>query len=233
MGGGLDAVRARLREHRRWREYRRQAAQASADLDARDRAGSAARPSVAAGGGHAEGAQSAPGFPARRSLVSMGAAITLAAVALTAISLGISELDKGPRQGRPYAAVQPSGTVPGSALAAPPAIPVATSDRRLTTPPSVTTALTGAVSGSTSAAATASAAGAAPTPTTGPGAGTDTPATSTSPSLLDLCRTVVAAGTSWPSVLKGADRAAVIAAAGKKNNVLAYCTALVDGTPTP
>ena len=229
MGGGLEAVLARLREHRRWIEYRRQAARASAGLDERDRANSAARPSAAAS--RDDGAQSPPGYPVRRrSLVSMGAAITLAAVAVAAISLGVSELSKGPQQGRPNAAVQPSGTVPGSALGAPSAIPVATSDHGLTAPPSVTTDLTGAVSGATSAA-TGSAADVAPASA----AGTDTSATaaSPSPSLLDLCRSVVAAGTSWPSVLKGTDRATVIAAAGKKNNVLAYCTALVDGGPTP
>jgi hypothetical protein len=44
--------------------------------------------------------------------------------------------------------------------------------------------------------------------------------------LLDLCRAVVAAGNGWPSVVKGADRETLIAAAGTKKNVLPYCTAL-------
>jgi hypothetical protein len=44
---------------------------------------------------------------------------------------------------------------------------------------------------------------------------------------------VVAVGNGWPSVLKAADRARVIAAAGKKNKVLGYCTALLASTPTP
>jgi hypothetical protein len=52
------------------------------------------------------------------------------------------------------------------------------------------------------------------------------------PSSGDLCRSVVAAGNSWPSVLKGSDRTTVIAAAGSRANVLPYCTNLLSGTPT-
>jgi hypothetical protein len=168
----------------------------------------------------------------KRSLISAGAAVALALVAVAAISLGVSELDKGGRPEQPYAAVKPTGAASGSALNVTP-VPGAATGRIPTTPPSATSALTGVVSGAAPAAATGSAAGTTPSAATGsaPGAGTAT--ASASPSLLDLCRTVVAAGTSWPSVLKGADRATVIAAAGKKNNVLAYCTGLVAGAPTP
>ncbi len=56
---------------------------------------------------------------------------------------------------------------------------------------------------------------------------TSAAAPTASPTLLDLCRSVVAAGNGWPSVLKDADRATVIAAAGTKKNVLPYCTNLV------
>jgi hypothetical protein len=61
----------------------------------------------------------------------------------------------------------------------------------------------------------------------GSAAASGTATATTSPSLVDLCRAVVAAGNGWPSVLKGADRATVIAAAGSKKNVLNYCTGLV------
>jgi len=230
MGGGLDAALARVREYRRWIEYRRHAAQASAYLDERDRAESGGRASAAPKGG--DGAPPPPALPVRRSLISAGAAMTLALAAVTAISLGVSELNKAAPPDHPFAAVDPTGAAPGSLVNAPPDQGAATG-REPTAPPPAATALTGAVSGAAPAGATGSGANATPTAAAGSAPAAGTPTISSSPSLLDLCSSVVAAGTGWPSVLKGAERATVIAAAGKKSNVLAYCTALVAATPTP
>lgn len=231
MGGGLGAARARVREYRRWIEYRRQADQASSYLDERDRAGSGGRPGGAPGGDDRSKAD--PGFPVRRSLLSAGAALTLALVAVAAISLGVSELNQKGQPDKPYAAVKPSGSGPDSFLSSSPTAAAARAGYAPTTAPPPNTSLTGAVSGTAPAVASSSAADTAPAMAANSPADTVTPAVSESPTLLDLCRSVVAAGTSWPSVLKGADRATVIAAAGKKNAVLAYCTGMLAGTPTP
>lgn len=231
MGGGLGAARARVREYRRWIEYRRQADQASSYLDKRDRASSGGRPSGAAGGDDRSKTESES--PVRRTLLSAGAALTLALVAVAAISLGVSELNQKPQPDKPYAAVKPSGSAPGSFVSSSPTAAAARTGYAPTTAPPANTSLSGEVSGTAPAVAPGSAADTAPAMAANSPAATVTPEVSASPTLLDLCRSVVAAGTSWPSVLKGADRATVIAAAGKKNAVLSYCTGMVAGTPTP
>jgi len=223
MGGGLDTVLARVREYRRWIEYRRQAAHASAYLDERDRATSGGRPSTAPRASGAEGVPPEPRFPIRRSLLSVGAAMMLALVAVTAITLGVSEINRSPQANRPYAAVDPTGAAPGSPLGAASTTPAAIAGAVPATPPAKTTAP------AATATAASDSADAAPT---GSASDSETPTASTL-SVLDLCHSVVAAGTGWPSVVKGAQRAAVVAAAGKKNNVLNYCTDLVATTPSP
>ena len=114
MRGGLDAALIRVREYQRWIGYRRAAARMSASLDERDRADPGPRAAdLPPGADRPQGASSAP---ARRSLVSMGAAITLLLVAVTAICLGVSALgNRAPQPGAPYAAVKPTESARGSA----------------------------------------------------------------------------------------------------------------------
>ncbi len=228
MRGALEAVLAPVRAHRRLAEYRRLAAAATSSYAAeRDRA---------EGG---PGANASPktdglsrfesGFSLRRSLTVGGAAVLLAVVALTAASSGVSGLNEGTRSRVPptvthltRAAAVSGSAAPGAPVGGsggPPAAPPGATG--VPTPPALGTsaAIAGVPPGTILAATdSAPAAGSAPT---------SAASTSASSHLLDLCRSVVAAGNGWPSVLKGADRATVIAAAGKKNNVLAYCTNLV------
>ena len=221
MRVGLDAVRAR----RRLAEYRRLADEATSSyLAERDRAEN--------GGVTPKAGSRSPrasNSPVQRRIILISAVVSLAVVELTAASTGVSEFNGGAQSRVPpalthltEAAVVSTSAVPnarGGALGGSP-----------TTPPLITTGPTLPAPGASQAAS------AGPVPTTGPGTvptvpgsspSTGTSTAGASPYILGLCQTVVATGNGWPSVLKGADRAAVIAAAGKKNDVLAYCTNLV------
>jgi hypothetical protein len=230
MRGALDAVLAPVRAHRRLAEYRRLAAAATSSYVAeRDQAEGGPRANASP---KTDGLSwIASGFSVRRSLIAGGAAVMLAIVALTAASSGVSGFNEGTRSRVPPAVTHLTRAAAVSGSAAPGA-PVGGSggssaappgDRGAPAPPAQDTsaaAIAGAPVGTIpSATDSAPAAGSAPPTSAAP--------TSASSHLLDLCRSVVAAGNGWPSVLKGADRATVIAAAGKKNNVLAYCTNLV------
>jgi hypothetical protein len=177
--------------------------------------------------------------PRRRSVIAMGAAITLAIIGFAAACLGASKLNGGSNSGRPHTVIEPYGAVP-AATSSNATKNTANEHTPTGSPLSATGVAGGMVPGATQAAA-GSTSGTGAGTATGTGGGTGTgvqtsaaaaPSTSASaptasPTLLDLCRSVVAAGNGWPSVLKGADRATVIAAAGTKKNVLPYCTNLV------
>jgi hypothetical protein len=213
-------------------EYRRVAAQAtSAYLAERDLANSGGHVNPEPKAEASSDRDRAPRPQARRGLIGLGAALALAVIGLTAASLGGSDFNDGARPGPPRTVVGPSGDASPAFLSVAPTSSATTGRAALTPPPA--TSASGAAASDTAVAAVGSASGTALASGTSSASGTGTPVASASPGLLDLCRSVVAAGNSWPSVLKGADRATVIAAAGKKNNVLAYCTALVASTPTP
>ena len=229
MRGGLRAARARVRAFRRLGEYRRAASEATSAyraLTQRDRSDVGARVHVTSKAANPSGSP-------RRSVVWRGlisVCVTLVVVGLSAASLGVSQLNQGARPGPSHILVDPNAAAPAASLGAAPTSSVTTGHASITPRPTAS-----APGGPTPGAALA----AATTPSTRPSTATGTPTatsparTSVVPSLVVLCRAVVAVGNGWPSVLKAADRATVIAAAGKKNKVLGYCTALLASTPTP
>lgn len=170
--------------------------------------------------------------PRRRSVIAMAAAVTLAVAGLAAACLGAASLNEGSHSGQPRTVLEPYGTVPAATSSTASTKTTANDQAPTTSPLSAIGAAGGPGPGATQAAA-GSTSGAG----TGAGTGTQTTAVpapspsaaapTASPTLLDLCRSVVAAGNGWPSVLKTADRATVTAAAGTKKNVLPYCTNLV------
>ena len=218
MRVGLDAVRAR----RRLAEYRRLADEATSSyLAERDRAENGGAPPKA--DGRSPGAAN---LPVQRRIILISAMVSLAVVELTAASTGVSEYNGGAQSRVPHGLTH----LTEAAVVSTSAAPNTRGGGSPTTPPQITTGPTPPAPGASQAASTG------PAPTTGPGAvptapgsssSTGTSTASASPYILGLCQSVVAAGNGWPSVLQGADRAAVIAAAGKKNDVLAYCTNLV------
>lgn len=231
MRAGLDAVLARFGAHRRLAEYRRLADEATSSyLAERDRADRGAHASAMPKDDDLS--PSASRLPMRRRLILIlaSAMVSLAVVELTAASTGVSEFNQGARSRVPPALTNLTEAAVVSPSAASDAAGGA-SGRAPTAPPPITAAPTRTAPGA-SPVTTGTAPGTIPVATgSAPSAGATT--VSASPGLLhllDLCRSVVAAGNSWPSVLKGADRATVIAAAGKKNNVLAYCTNLLATT---
>lgn len=235
MRGALQATLAAFRAYRRSSESRRQAA---ADAtwarlakrnwtDARVRANTDPDPAEQAGG--------ASKSRVRRSLIAFGAPIALVATGIIAIFLGISELNqRGQQPGMPYSTVDPRASAPGTSVDAAPAAGGSIAPSTSVTPlPGAGVLKTSATSAAgllvVTGPASAGATSARPvTPVASPT--TATPTASASAGVLDLCREVVAAGNGWPSVLKGTDRATVIAAAGSKKNVLSYCTNLVNNS---
>jgi hypothetical protein len=214
-----------------FRAYRR--------LGAQQRTAAAAKAGVSSSG--------VPKAPVRRSVVAMGQAIALVVAAVVAISFGVSEFGRGAQPQLPYAVVDPSDPVPAtslsatavsSAMSAPAQVaplPAASPATGSPLPPTPLARGAGApaATGSAPLAGTPAATASAPVASTAPPAvPAASPSATVSPVLVSLCQSVVAAGTSWPSVLKGADRATVIAAAGKKKDVLPYCTALLANTTT-
>ena len=168
--------------------------------------------------------------PRRRSVIAMAAAITLAIAGLAAACLGASKLNEGSHSSQPHTVIEPYGAVPAATSSTASTKNTANDQGPTTSPQSangaaggVTPGVTHAAAGSTSGTGT----GTGTQTSTAPAPSTSTAAPTASPTLLDLCRSVVAAGNGWPSVLKSTDRATVIAAAGSKKNVLPYCTGLV------
>ncbi len=159
----------------------------------------------------------------RRSLIALSAVTALVAAGLIAVFLGVAELNQREQPGVPYSLVDPPAAAPMSSANAAATWAAATGPALGTPSPGI---------GAPGAAATGANLPAAPgsTPETRTPAAS-TPPAGVSPTLLSLCRAVVAAGSGWPSALRGADRATVIAAAGSKKNVLPYCTALLSTTP--
>lgn len=165
--------------------------------------------------------------PRRRSVIAMAAAVTLAVAGLAAACLGAASLNEGSHSGQPHTVLEPYGAVP-AATSSTASTKTTANDQAPTTPLSATGAAGGLGPGATQAAAgSTSGAGTGTQTTTVPAPSPSAAAPTASPTLLDLCRSVVAAGNGWPSVLRTADRATVTAAAGTKKNVLPYCTSLV------
>ena len=171
--------------------------------------------------------------PRRRSVIAMAAAVTLAVAALAAACLGAAKLNEGSHSAQPHTVIEPYGAVPAATTStkntandhAPATSPMSATGAAGGVGPGATQAAAGATSGTGAGAATGGSGGGQTT--TDPVPSPSAAAPSASPTLLDLCRSVVAAGNSWPSVLKSGDRATVTAAAGTKKNVLPYCTSLV------
>lgn len=169
----------------------------------------------------------------RRSLIAIIAGSMLAVAALVAAAVAVFDLG-GTQPGQPRTVLQPYGTGQAATSSVAPVAGSATG-RAPTDPQSANSTVQSSVSSAAvvakgSASAGPGSAGAA-SPVTSPSAvPASSAAASASPSLADLCRSVVAAGNGWPSVIKGADRATLIAAAGTKKNVLPYCTGLLSGT---
>ncbi len=216
MRGALGATVAAVRAYRRSDEHRRVAAEASwLRLAERSRFG-------------ATFPESPQRSRVRRSLVASGVAMMLVAAGLLAVFLGASSLDRKAQPGVPYIAVDPHAAAPAISSSATAVSDAASGRAPVTLSPgaSAPAVQTPGVAGAAGSAANLGAPAVTNTPVAVGSPSATEAAASGSPSLLDLCRIVVAAGNGWPSVLKGADRATVIAAAGKKKNVLAYCTAL-------
>ncbi|HEU5429065.1 MAG TPA: hypothetical protein VFU74_19450 [Actinocrinis sp.] len=171
----------------------------------------------------------------RRSLIAITAGSMLAVAALVAAAVAVFDLG-GTQPGQPRTVIEPYGAGPaatssvapvaGTATGLAPTDPLSAGSTVASSASSAAVVARGSASagpGSGGAGSPAASASAAPAGST---------AASPSPSLIDLCRSVVAAGNSWPSVVKGTDRATLIAAAGTKKNVLPYCTGLLAGTST-
>lgn len=234
MRGALQATLAAFRAYRRSSESRRQAA---ADATwAR-----LAKRNWTAIGAHANGEPNGaqPGGAAaksrvRRSVIAFGAPVALVATGIVAIFLGISELNqRGQQPGLPYGTADPRAAAPAASMDAAPAAGGTIAPTSVTPLPGASVPIGSVTRAAGLPAVTGSPSGAAASAqpvTPAASATTAAPAASASPGLLVLCREVVAAGNGWPSVLKGTDRATVIAAAGSKKNVLSYCTNLVDSS---
>ncbi len=223
MRGALGATFAAVRAYRR-------ASQATSKRRVTRSRGDGGAPAMA---GTEEFSGEAPRSHVRRSLIAIIAGSMLAVAALVAVTVAVFDLGGTP-PGQPRTVIEPYGAGPAATSSVAPVAGTATG-------PAPTDSLSagGTVESSASSGAVVARGSASAGPGSG-GAGSPaasasaTPASSAaaspSPSLVDLCRSVVAAGNSWPSVIKGADRAALIAAAGTKKNVLPYCTGLVAGT---
>ena len=232
MRRAVRATLAAIRAYRRSDDRRQRAADASWERLAKRHRTDIGAGAVAGPVGE-QAAGDAPKSRVRRSLIALGVPLALVA-GLIAILLGVSELNQRTQPGLPYAVVDPHGVAPtGSANAIVAA--GGKTDPALTPPAPGASSSAGTATGAGTLAAGATAStpplGApvvtSPPAPAGSAAASSTATATTSPSLVDLCRAVVAAGHGWPSVLKGADRATVIAAAGSKQNVLNYCTGLV------
>jgi cytoskeletal protein RodZ len=231
MRGGLG-VRAPLRGHRRLGEFRRVAAQASSAYRAlaeRDRAELKAQ--AKAEPKPEKLSEDPPKSPARRSLFAMGTALAFVVVVIGATIFGASEMDQGAQPNLPHTVIAPNGATVTASLSVPVSSSTATNGHAPGTLSPGGSDPDGLTAGTTVAASTGSASdagtGTSAPAVAGSASETGSVAASASPTLEDLCRTVVATGNGWPSALKGSERATVIAAAGQKNNVLSYCTALV------
>lgn len=212
MRRALGAAIAARRAYRRSAEYRQAAVEASwVRLAERSRADASAE------------------FPGRasrsriqRSLSASGVTAALVTVGLVAGFLGASALGQRAQPVVLYSPIDPHFGTPAASGHAAPIANGATGPARVTPWPDSSAA--DGPSGTAPATGSPAVAG-APVVSSTPAAAV-TPSVSGSPSLVDLCRVVVNAGNSWPSVVTDDDRARLVAAAGKQANVLPYCTAL-------
>lgn len=228
MRGALSSTIAAIRAYRRVAARTKPTRSAEHDL-----AGVGVHPTA----GAAQFAGSLFKSPRRRSVIALGAAIALAIIGLAAACLGASELNGGSNSSHPSTVLEPYGAVPAATSSSatkntanehtPPGSPQSTTGVAGGMVPGATQAAAGSTSGTGAGTGTGTSTGTGAQTSAAPVPSTSTAAPTASPTLLDLCRSVVAAGNGWPSVLKGADRATVIAAAGTKKNVLPYCTNLV------
>lgn len=219
MRGAVDAALAALRTCLRASQaaWRRLAALGRSAL------GAAAVP----------GAQEFTGDPARsrarRNLITIGAGSIVAVAGFVAAL--VSVLDGGTQPGQPRTVIEPYGAVQATTSSA------ASGSGATTGPAPIGVRSAGSTAGKPTASGgaaepTGSASAVGQPAVTASATSADTATATPSSGLVDLCRSVVAAGNSWPSVLKGSDRTTVIAAAGSRANVLPYCTNLLSGTPT-
>lgn len=226
MRGALGATLAALRA------YRRASQATSKRRVTRSRRGDVGAAAMA---GAEEFSGNPPRSHVRRSLIAITAGSMLAVAALVAAAVAVFDLG-GTQPGQPRTVIEPyragpaatSSVAPvaGTATGLAPTDPLSAGSTVASSASSAAVVARGSASagpGSGGAGSPAASASAAPAGST---------AASPSPSLIDLCRSVVAAGNSWPSVVKGTDRATLIAAAGTKKNVLPYCTGLLAGTST-
>lgn len=226
MRGALGATLAALRA------YRRASQATSKRRVTRSRRGDVGAAAMA---GAEEFSGNPPRSHVRRSLIAITAGSMLAVAALVAAAVAVFDLG-GTQPGQPRTVIEPYGAGPaatssvapvaGTATGLAPTDPLSAGSTVASSASSAAVVARGSASagpGSGGAGSPAASASAAPAGST---------AASPSPSLIDLCRSVVAAGNSWPSVVKGTDRATLIAAAGTKKNVLPYCTGLLAGTST-
>lgn len=172
-----------------------------------------------------------------RGSIEMSTQMMLAVAILAALSVGVAEMGHRAQPVMPYTVVAPDRAAPTPSPNAP-ADAVATSGPAPITASLGTGAGRGPVASTAVAAAPASSAAAVPSSmaavatstSVSPIQRTAAAATATagvSPVLLNLCRSVIATGDGWPSVIKGADRQLLIATAGSHKAVLPYCTGLL------
>ena len=223
MRGALGATFAALRAYRR-------ASQATSKRRVMRSRGGVSAPAMA---GTEELSGEPPRSHVRRSLIAIIAGSMLAVAALVATAVAVFDL-AATQPGQPRTVIEPYGAGPAATSSVAPVAGTATG-LAPTDPLSVgstagSSASSGAVVAGGSASAGSGSGGADSPAASASAAPANSPVASPSPSLVDLCRSVVAAGNSWPSVIRGADRTTLIAAAGTKKNVLPYCTGLVAGT---
>lgn len=220
--GAVGATLAALRA------YRRVSQPASGRLVAPDKTDADTGPDTPETTGVEEFSDNPSRSQMRRNLIFIGGGSALAVAAFFAAVIGVLAAAH-PDQAR--TAIEPYGGVPAATSSAAPASGIAAG--RTPRDPVLAGGSARSSTPSGSPTATGSAASVATPGTSGSAAASATATATVSTSLLDLCRTVVAAGSGWPSVLSVADRHTVVAAAGTRKKVLPYCTSMVAGTPTP